>query len=128
MHHCCGLDEGIAPVGLVLVRFDRPGGPSLSTVHVRGACGNHLRVPCTKKGDWRHPEKLFEGCSKSLLTEHLVQSRSVGELFMNYSPKKTKMTIRDQVGQEPVTRPSLMTKFGKLFVTGRSRPSVEGWS
>ena len=87
-HHCCGSDEGIAPVGLVLVRSDRPGGPPLSTVHVRGACGNHVWVPCTKKGDWWHQEKLFEGCSKSLLREHLVESRSVGELFMNYSPNK----------------------------------------
>jgi len=45
------------------------------------------QVPCTKKGDCWHQEKRVEGCSQSLLSERLVQSRSVGELFINYSPK-----------------------------------------
>ena len=70
----------------------RPGEPSLGsawrTLHGSGACVNHEGVPCTKKGDCWHQEKLLEGCFQSLLSESLVKSRSVGELFINYSPKK----------------------------------------
>ena len=101
----------------------RPGGPPLGS-----ACRTSSRhcpwlwslwVPCIKKGDCWHQEVLLDGCSQSLLSEDLVQSRH---------QKETKMTTRDQVGNEPVSRPSLVTKFGKLLVTNRSRPFLEGWS